>query len=91
MALRYAAGERRVAAAKPMLKLINTGVLPFLNYSNATASLPPAIAQPDPDFLAATLTIVVGLCVLEFAAGWAIARLLQVGRDRRGSLMFGLG
>ena len=91
IAIRQAAGERRVAAAKPALKLVNIGVLLFLNYSNASASLPQAIARPDPDFLAATLAIVVGLCVLTFAAGWAIARLLRAGHDRRTSLMFGLG
>ena len=63
----------------------------FLNYSNASASLPQAIARPDPDFLAATLVIVVGLCALMFAAGGALARLFRAGRDRRISLMFGLG
>ncbi|MBV8230699.1 MAG: bile acid:sodium symporter [Planctomycetaceae bacterium] len=91
IALRSAVGERRVAAAKPALRLINTGVLLFLNYSNASAALPQAIARPDPDFLAATLAIVVGLCALMFAAGWALARSVRAGRERRVSLMFGLG
>ncbi|HMB07063.1 MAG TPA: bile acid:sodium symporter [Isosphaeraceae bacterium] len=91
IALRRWAGERRVTAAKPALKLVNTGVLLFLNYSNASVSLPQAIARPDPDFLAATLVIVVGLCALMFAAGGALARLFRAGRDRRISLMFGLG
>ena len=91
IALRQCAGERRVTAAKPALKLVNTGVLLFLNYSNASASLPQAIARPDPDFLAATLAIVVGLCVLMFAAGWSLARLFRAARDRRVALMFGLG
>lgn len=91
IAIRQAAGERRAAAAKPALKLVNTSALLFLSYSNASASLPQAIARPDPDFLAATLAIVVGLCVLTFAAGWAIARLLRAGHDQRTSLIFGLG
>ena len=91
IALRLSAGERRITAAKPSLKLINIAVLLFLNYSNASASLPQAIAQPDPDFLAVTLAIVVGLCVLTFTAGWAIARLSRAGREQRTSLMFGLG
>ena len=91
IALRQWAGERRVTAAKPVLRLINTGVLLFLNYSNASVSLPQAIAQPDPDFLVATLAIVIGLCVLMFAAGWSIARLFRAARDRRVALMFGLG
>jgi bile acid:Na+ symporter, BASS family len=89
--IRQAAGERRVAAAKPALKLVNIVVLLFLNYSNASASLPQAIARPDPDFLAATLAIVVGLCVLTFGAGSATALLLRAGHDQRTSLMFGLG
>ena len=91
IALRQCAGERRVAAAKPALKMVNISVLLFLNYSNASVSLPQAIARPDSDFLAVTLVIVVGLCVLAFAAGWALARLFRAARDRRVSLMFGLG
>jgi BASS family bile acid:Na+ symporter len=91
IALRQCAGERRVTAAKPALRLVNTGVLLFLNYSNPSVSLPQAIAQPDPDFLVATLAIVVGLCVLMFAAGWSLARLFRAARDRRVALMFGLG
>jgi BASS family bile acid:Na+ symporter len=91
IALRSAVGERRVVAAKPALKLVNTGVLLFLNYSNAAVSLPQAIARPDPDFLVATLAIVVGLCALMFAAGFASARLIRADRGRRVALMFGLG
>jgi BASS family bile acid:Na+ symporter len=91
LVVRHAAGERRVEAAKPVLKLINIGVLLFLNYSNAAVSLPQALGQPDPDFLAATLAIVVGLCALMFAAGWAVARLFRTGREQRVALMFGLG
>jgi BASS family bile acid:Na+ symporter len=62
-----------------------------LTYSNASVSLPQAVANPDPDFLAATLGIVVGLCALAFIAGGSIARLLKVTPTRRTSLMFGLG
>ena len=36
-AIRRWAGERRIGAAKPALKLVNTGVLLFLNYSNPMA------------------------------------------------------
>ncbi|MBX6314004.1 MAG: bile acid:sodium symporter, partial [Isosphaeraceae bacterium] len=88
---RLSIGGRRVAAAKPALKLVNCLVLLFLNYANASISLPQAMAQPDPDFLAAILGIVAGLCVLAFAAGWSLARLLGTGRDGRVALMFGLG
>jgi BASS family bile acid:Na+ symporter len=89
--LRWAVGEARIAAVKPRLKLINGLILLTLNYSDASVSLPRAVAEPDPDFLAATLGIVVGLCVLAFAAGWWIARLLKATPARRTSLMFGLG
>ena len=91
IAARWILGERRVAVAKPALKLVNLAVLLFLNYANAAVSLPQAIARPDADFLAATLAIVVGLCLTAFAAGWSIARLLGAGRAERAALMFGLG
>ena len=38
-----------------------------------------------------TLAIVVGLCLLTFAAGWAMGRLLRSGHDHGAPLMFGLG
>jgi BASS family bile acid:Na+ symporter len=89
--LRRTVGDARYAAARPQLKLINSVILLALNYSNASVSLPQALANPDLDFLAATLGIVVGLCALAFTAGWWIARVLKVTPTRRTSLMFGLG
>ena len=76
-------GPARVAAAKPYLKLINSLILLALNYSNAAISLPQAIADPDLDFLMVTLAIVGGLCVLAFAVGWGLARLLGTGAISR--------
>ena len=84
-------GDRRHAAAKPGLKLLNSAVLLILNYSNASVSLPQAVRNPDLDFLAVTLAIVVSLCGLAFAAGWLLARLLKATPAERTSLMFGLG
>ncbi len=89
--VRFTAGEKRVAQAKPTLKLLNSLNLLVLNYSNAAVSLPDSIANPDYDFLAITLSIVFGLCVLAFAAGWLLARLFRVDAAQRTSLMFGLG
>jgi BASS family bile acid:Na+ symporter len=89
--LRQAIGEARYAAVKPRLKLINAFILLALNYGNASASLPQTIADPDLDFLAVTLAIVVALCALAFSAGWVIARLLGATPAQRASLMFGLG
>jgi BASS family bile acid:Na+ symporter len=85
------AGETRMAKSKPYLKLINSINLLLLNYSNASVSLPQTVADPDWDFLVVILAIVGSLCVLAFASGWLIARLLRVDRGQHTSLMFGLG
>ena len=89
--IRRVLGDARYAVAKPPLKLINSAILLVLNYSNASISLPQAVREPDLDFLAVTLVIVVGLCVLAFGAGWLIARLLKATPAQRTALMFGLG
>jgi BASS family bile acid:Na+ symporter len=49
------------------------------------------IADPDWDFLAVVLIIVLGLCVLAFAAGWLLGRWLKVDPPQQVSLTFGLG
>jgi bile acid:Na+ symporter, BASS family len=89
--VRRAVGDARYAVARPRLKMINSVILLVLNYSNASVSLPQAVADPDPDFLAVTVVIVVALCVLAFAAGWWVSRLLKATPAQRTSLMFGLG
>jgi BASS family bile acid:Na+ symporter len=89
--VRRTIGDARYTAAKPGLKLINSVILLVLNYSNASVSLPQAVADPDPDFLVVTLGIVVALCVLAFTAGWLISRSLKATPSQRASLMFGLG
>jgi BASS family bile acid:Na+ symporter len=89
--LHAAFGGSRIKAAKPTLRLLNSLNLLVLNYSNASVSLPQAVADPDWDFLAAVLLVVVTLCVVAFAAGWLIARGMGVGRSQRASLLFGLG
>jgi BASS family bile acid:Na+ symporter len=89
--VRWAVGEARLAAARPILKLANFAVLLLLNYSNASISLPQVLADPDTDFLAATLGIVLGLCVLAFVTGWAISQIAKATISQRSSLMFGLG
>ncbi len=80
-----------VARAKPQLRLANSAVLLLLNYSNASISLPQAIAEPDFDFLAVTLVITLLLCLVGFGAGWTIARARKADATERVSLMFGLG
>jgi BASS family bile acid:Na+ symporter len=86
-----AAGEARLAPARPALKLLNSAALLLLNYSNASVSLPQAVAEPDWDFLVVILAVVLCLCVLAFATGALIARLVRGDRSQRIALMFGLG
>jgi BASS family bile acid:Na+ symporter len=86
-----AAGDARVAAVKPSLKLLNSGNLLILNYSNAAVSLPQMVAFPDWDFVGMLLLIVVSLCGLAFVSGWVIGRLMQLDRSQQAALVFGLG
>lgn len=89
--LRPIIGEARNHAAKPTLKLLNSFNLLVLNYSNASVSLPKAIANPDWDFLAVTLIIVVGMCFFAFLSGWLLSLLFRAELAQKASLMFGLG
>jgi BASS family bile acid:Na+ symporter len=49
------------------------------------------LADPDWDFLAVILAVVVCLCVLAFVSGWLIARVLRADGGVGIALMFGLG
>ncbi|QEH32393.1 lipoprotein NlpI [Aquisphaera giovannonii] len=84
-------GERRAAAARPLLKASNILMLLLLNYANSAIALPHAVAGRDARFLGLTLAVVAGLCAVMFASGWAVAAALRSGRDRRVALVFGLG
>ena len=63
----------------------------MLCYANASSCLPQALGSPDWDFLGIILTFVSGLCVVTFAAGYALGRLVGADRGQRAALMFGLG
>jgi BASS family bile acid:Na+ symporter len=89
--MRAALGERRAARVRPCLKLANSLVLLVLMYSNAAAALPEAVLQPDADFLALMLAVVLALCLVAFASGWLLARLLKADPAQQTALMFGLG
>jgi len=84
-------GEKRLARARPTIKLVNAANLLLLNYSNAAIALPQAVKHPDYDFLVAIFVIVAALCAAGFGAGALIARLLGAGESTRSALMFGLG
>jgi bile acid:Na+ symporter, BASS family len=91
IALHWLIGAKRVIRARPVLKLLNSINLLLLNYSNAAVSLPQLMNIPDWDWLAVALVIALLLCVVAFASGWLIARLLKANPSEQISLMFGLG
>ena len=88
---RWAAGAARAEAAQARLRPAGSLALLALCYANAAVSLPQAVAESDWDFLAMLTAAAVGLCVLSFAAGWALARLLRADAAQRTALMYGLG
>ena len=89
--MRQVLGEERGARVRPALKLVNAAVLLLLIYTNASTSLPQALARPELDLLAAMAVITVSFCVVAFAGGFLVARLLRVNRGEETSLLFGLG
>ena len=91
LCVRFLVPETRLAAVMPYIKLSNSIILLTLNYSNASVSLPKAVAQPDLDFLAVTLSITTGLCVASFSAAYWLSCLFKTDEAERMSLMYGLG
>ena len=91
IAVRRLIGSPRHGQWKPALKLANSAILLTLCYANAAAALPGTVANPDWDFLGVMAAIVLGLCVLGFAAGGAVAHCSGADAGQKASLMFGLG
>jgi bile acid:Na+ symporter, BASS family len=91
LGIRFAVPEARLTPVMPYIKLINALVLLVLNYSNASVSLPQAVADRDWDFLAVTLGITTGLCVVTFASAYWLSCLFELDPAERVSLMYGLG
>lgn len=89
--LRLVLGEARVAHARPALKVFNAVNLLLLIYVNASTALPQTLAGPGLDLIAAMVGIAVSFCVVAFAGGWLVARVLRTERAEETSLMFGLG
>lgn len=84
-------GETAKSRAKPYLKLSNYGMVVLLNYANASLSLPQVARNPDLDFLAIMLLVILFLCVTAFAAGWLCARVSGADAEETASLTFALG
>ena len=91
LCVRFAVPEPQLTTVMPFIKLINAVVLLLLNYSNASVSLPQAVADHDFDFLAVTVGITAGLCFAAFASGYGLSRLFKLDQADRVSLMYGLG
>ncbi|MDY3557080.1 bile acid:sodium symporter [Gemmata sp. JC717] len=88
---RLALGEGPFGRLRPALKLAGSAVLLALCYANAAVALPQTVAQPDWDFLAVMLVIVLAMCAAGFAAGAGLGWAFRADRARRAALMFGLG
>ncbi|HKT35434.1 MAG TPA: bile acid:sodium symporter [Nitrospira sp.] len=91
LGVRLMVPEPRLAAVMPYVKLSNSIILLALNYSNASVSLPKAVAEHDVDFLAITLSITTSLCVAAFSAAYWLSCLFKTDEAERVSLMYGLG
>ena len=91
LSIRMTVPEARLAAIMPYVKLVNSVVLLLLNYSNASVSLPKAVAEHDWDFLAITFTITTGLCVTAFAVGYWLSGRFGLEQAETVALMYGLG
>ena len=91
LGVRLTVREAWLTAVMPHIKFINALDLLFLNYSNASVSLPQVLTDHDLDFLAVTLGITTGLCLTAFASGYGLSRVFKVDQAERISLMYGLG
>lgn len=91
LSIRSLAPEAQLTAVLPYIKLANSLVLIVLNYSNASVSLPKALAERDYDFLVITLAITVGLCIAAFSAAYWLSAQFRLNQAERVSLMYGLG
>src|SRR5438309_9248662 len=81
--LRMVIPDAWLAGAMPSLKLVNSIDLLLLNYSNASVSLPQAITDPDLDFLAVTIVIATGMCVVAFDSCYGLSSLFILDQAER--------
>jgi BASS family bile acid:Na+ symporter len=89
--VRAASADSVMGSVKPLQRFSNTLCLIALSYTNAAVSLPQFLKQPNLRFLVPMLLAVGVLCLLAFASGWWISRLLDVTWSQRTALIFGLG
>ena len=91
LAARATLGPARVRAAERGLRVAAPATLVALCYANASSCLPQALGSPDWDFLAIVVAFVGGLCLLSFAAGFAVGFLAGADRGQRVALVYALG
>lgn len=91
LSLRFAVPEKSLTTVIPHVKLINALVLLLLNYSNASVSLPRAVAEHDIDFLILTLGITAGLCATAFVVAYWLSHFFKADHAEGVSIMYGLG
>jgi len=91
LCIRPLIGTARIKSAKPGLKLVNSGSLLLLNYTNAAIALPKLFSNLDWGFLASAFIFSTLLCVVDFVSGWWIARLLRATPGQQLAMMFGVG
>ncbi|MFI6925945.1 bile acid:sodium symporter [Nonomuraea spiralis] len=84
-------GERRVARAAPVVKLVNLVNILLLCYLNAAGALGQALSRPDPDFLVLAVGAAGALCCLSFLAGRWISRWTRCDTRDGISLTFATG
>ena len=91
LGIRITVPDTMLAALMPYIKLVNSVVLLLLNYSNASVSLPKAVAEHDWDFLAVTFTITTGLCLTAFTVGYWLSGRFRLEQSETVALMYSLG
>ncbi|WP_158264983.1 bile acid:sodium symporter family protein [Blastopirellula marina] len=89
--IRYLAGEARIAAIRPMLKVGSATILLLLNYINASVALPEFVGNFQPGILfVLTLTVLV-TCGSVFAVTYLATSWLKTPAPQARALWFGIG
>ncbi|MDB4988643.1 MAG: Na+-dependent transporter [Myxococcaceae bacterium] len=89
--IRHYAGDARIAAAMPWIKVVNLVVLLTLSYTNASGAMHAIVAEPDYDMLGLVFAVTAAMCMTSFYVGYRLARALGALPPDVISLTFGVG
>lgn len=89
--IRYLAGEARIAAIRPMLKVGSATILLLLNYINASGALPKFVSNFQPGILFVLALTVLGTCGSVFAMTYLATTWLKTPTPQARALWFGIG